>query len=289
MKPAAFAYERPATLRAVLEAKARWGTGARYLAGGQSLVPALNMRLNQPECLIDLNGVAQLRGIREEGGEIVIGALARHSEVIGSSAVAAAAPLLRQAGRYLAHAAIRNRGTFGGSVALADPAAEWPAACLLLGARMRIAGAQGLREVAAHDFFRGLYATALGEDELLESVVIPRQAPGTRNCVLELARRHGDYASAAVMATARPQGRRLTQLRLVFFAVADLPLQDPLLDNRLEEAANGADDARIEAVARDGLAGRELRADLYTAAATKRHLCGVLARRAVRNLQTEEQ
>lgn len=287
MKSSAFAYERPASVQEALASKLRWGTAASYLAGGQSLVPALNMRLNQPECLIDLNAVADLRGIREEGDEIVIGAMTRHAEVLRSEVVRAGLPVLCKAGRYLAHAAIRNRGTFGGSIALADPAAEWPASCVLLDARMRITGPDGSREVGACGFFQGHYATALGEDELLQAVVVPRQPADERSCVLELARRKGDYATAAVMARARVSGRRLSGLRLVFFAVADTPLRDELLEASLQEVANAGDLGRVEAAVMASLGGRNLRPDLYNAEATKRHLCCVLARRAIQQLLEE--
>lgn len=287
MKSSAFAYERPPTVDSALASKRRWGPAARFLAGGQSLVPALNMRLNQPECLIDLNAVAELRGIREEGGDIVIGAMARHAEVLGSELVRAGAPLLCQAGRHLAHAAIRNRGTFGGSVALADPAAEWPSACLLLEARMRIRRAERSLEVAASEFFQGLYTTALEEDDLLEAVVIPRQPADEKSCVLELSRRHGDYAMAAVMARAQVRAQRLSGLRLVFFAVADKPLRDPLLEATLQETANAGAHDRLEEAVRASLAGSSLRPDLYNAESTKLHLCGVLARRALQQLCKE--
>lgn len=281
MKATAFAFERPGTVQQALASKRAWGGAARFLAGGQSLVPAINMRFNQPECLIDLNGIDDLRGIRLDGGELRIGALARHAEVAGSELVQRNVPLLVQAGRHLAHVAIRNRGTFGGSVALADPAAEWPAACLLLGARMRILGEQGAREMPAERFFQGLYMTDLGEDELLESVVIPVQAAGEKSCVLELARRQGDYASAAVMARGRAEGGGLRGLRLAFFAVADRPVLDPALDASVERAVQAGSLAEVPAIVQQAMAAHPVRADLYNAARTKAYLCGVLARRAV--------
>lgn len=284
MKSGAFAFERPASVQQALATKARWGGAARFLAGGQSLMPAMALRFNQSECLIDLNGLEELRQIRMEGDRLVIGAMARHAQVIASPLVARAAPVLAQAGRYLAHAAIRNRGTFGGSVALADPAAEWPAACVLLDATVRILGAQGRREVAARDFFQGLYMTQLGEDELLESVVITPRTAQERSCALELARRHGDFATAAVMASAHVQGGKLQSLRAVFFAVADTPLHDAALDARLQDAFNAGPARDVAAETVKDLANRGLRADLYTQAATKAHLCGVLARRALSQL-----
>lgn len=281
MKASAFTYERPTDVEQALASKARWGTSARFLAGGQSLMPAMNMRFNASECLIDLNGIESMRGIRDEGDELVIGAMTRHEQVASSDLVRKKAPLLVQASRHLAHAAIRNRGTFGGSVALAHPDAEWPAACLLLDARIRMIGPSGSREVPAAEFFQGMYTTSLEENDLLESVVIPAQSSTERSCVLELARRQGDFATAAVMARAHVQGKSISQLRLVFFAVGDTPLRDPDLDSRVQEATNADNLAGIGDLVKAALLKQELRADLYAGPDTKRHLCSVLARRAV--------
>ena len=284
MKSGAFAFEKPASVQQALAAKARWGGAARFLAGGQSLMPAMALRFNASECLIDLNGLDDLARISLEGPQLVIGAMARHAQVIASPEVARAAPILAKAGRYLAHAAIRNRGTFGGSLALADPAAEWPAACLLLDATVRILGEQGRREVPIGQFLQGMYTTALDENELLESIVIAPRPADEKCCVLELARRHGDYASAAVMASACVQGGQLSGLRLVFFAVADTPLLDADLNARLQEAFNRDGANAVAPLAAQGAAAHGLRDDLYNQAATKAHLCGVLASRALTQL-----
>jgi carbon-monoxide dehydrogenase medium subunit len=247
-------------------------------------MPAMALRFNASECLIDLNGLDDLARISLEGTQLVIGAMARHAQVIASPDVARAAPILPKAGRYLAHAAIRNRGTFGGSLALADPAAEWPAASLLLDARVRIVGEQGRREVPIDQFLQGMYTTALDENELLESIVIAPRPADEKCCVLELARRHGDYASAAVMASARVQGGQLSGLRLVFFAVADTPLLDADLNARLQEAFNRDGASAVAPLAAQSAAAHGLRDDLYNQAATKAHLCGVLAARALTQL-----
>jgi carbon-monoxide dehydrogenase medium subunit len=284
MKSGAFAFEKPTSVQQALAVKARWGGAARFLAGGQSLMPAMALRFNESQCLIDLNGLDDLARISLEGTQLVIGAMARHSQVIASPEVARAAPILPKAGRYLAHAAIRNRGTFGGSLALADPAAEWPAACLLLDARVRIVGEQGRREVPIGQFLQGMYMTALEENELLEAIVIPSRPADEKCCVLELARRHGDYASAAVMASARVQGGQLTGLRLVFFAVADAPVLDAALNTQLQDAFNRGAANEVATQATQALSAHALRPDLYTEAATKAHLCGVLASRALTQL-----
>jgi len=284
MKSSAFAYERPDSVEQALAAKVRWGGAARFLAGGQSLMPAMNMRLNQSECLIDLNGLVSLRAIRQEGELLVIGAMACHADVALSPLVRRAAPVLVQAGRYLAHVAIRNRGTFGGSVALADPAGEWPAACLLLDARIRLQGKSGHREIVAERFFQGLYMTDMGENDLLESVAIPFQHPEEKSCVLELARRHGDFATAAVMTRGRVRDGKISYLRMVFYGVADTALRDVSLDASIEKMVNQGALLDVPEAVQLALASRNLHADLYTAAHTKRYLCGVLARRAVAQL-----
>ena len=286
MKSGAFAFEKPTSVQQALATKARWGGAARFLAGGQSLMPAMALRFNESQCLIDLNGLDDLARISLEGSQLVIGAMARHAQVIASAEVAEAAPILRKAGRYLAHAAIRNRGTFGGSLALADPAAEWPAACLLLDATVRILGEQGRREVPIGHFLQGMYMTALEENELLESIVITPRPVDEKSCVLELARRHGDYASAAVMASARVQGGKLTGLRIVFFAVADAPVLDAALNAQAQDAFNRGAASEVADLAARALAAHALRADLYNQAATKAHLCGVLAARALTQLAT---
>jgi carbon-monoxide dehydrogenase medium subunit len=284
MKSSSFSLERPRSMEQALATKARFGSAAQFLAGGQSLMPAMAMRFSQSECLIDLTGLEDLKRIKRIDGKLIIGAMATHAEVIASPEVAHATPLLLQAGRYLAHAAIRNRGTFGGSVALADPAAEWPAACMLLDARIQIVSEKGRREVVAGEFFQGMYRTDLAENELVEAIVLPAQSPDEKNCVLELARRQGDFASAAVMACGVMHDGRLSDLKMVFFAVADLPLRLPVIDAQLQELFNLKRLAAVDELVKTTLSKKNLRADLYMQASTKAHLCGVLARRAIEQL-----
>jgi carbon-monoxide dehydrogenase medium subunit len=279
MKAAGFRFLRARCVAEALALKAEHGEDARFIAGGQSLVPALNLRLLEPRALIDIAGVSELAGTRVEGDRLVIGALTRHAALANDPLVAAHAPLLLQALPYVAHAAIRSRGTFGGSVALADPAAEWPACCLALDAVMVFAGSgiDGERRVAAAEFFRGLYATALGPDDLLLRVEIPCQPAGARSVALELARRHGDFAIVGVAATA--SSGALTDPRIAFFGVADRPLRFAAVERALAEV--GVDAAAMELARLLEPVG-----DLYHSAATKRHLAGVLLRRAVQQLGT---
>ena len=194
MKPAPYGYARAATLDDVFSLLAEHGEDAKILAGGQSLMATLNMRLSEPEVLIDINRIDGLAGIQDTGDAIRIGAMARHVDVEESDVIATHAPLITAAMEHVAHPAIRNRGTFGGSIAFADPAAEMPACAVALGATMHIAGKGGTRDIPAADFFKGLYETAIGEGEILTAVSVPKITAGWKSGFMELARRHGDYA-----------------------------------------------------------------------------------------------
>lgn len=281
MKAAELSYECPSSLEEALDLKRQWGVSAQFLAGGQSLLPAVNMRLNSSECLIDLNRIASLRGIREEDGRVVIGAMTRHAEVAASPIVMRRLPVLVEASRFLAHSAIRNRGTFGGSIALFDPAAEWPAACLLLDAQIHTVSPAGRRSIAAERFIQGLYKTDLDENGLIESVSIPFQQPHERSVVLEQSRRLGDFASAAVMARGALDDVSAPNLRLVFFAVSDRPLRIESLEQELVALACAGRFPEIELRVKEALESQALVGDLYHSVPTKRHLAAVLARRAI--------
>lgn len=283
MKPAPFAYVRAASLDHVFDLLARHGDEARLLAGGQSLVPTLNLRLSAPALLIDINGLDELAGIAVENDMLRIGALTRQRTVEDSDEVARHGPLLKMAVPYIAHPAIRNRGTIGGSIAFADPAAELPACAVALGAQIELRGAEGSRTVAADGFFRGLYETDLGPGEVVTAVTVPTRA-GYRSAIAEFARRHGDYAMIGLAAHARLDGRTLADARLVFFGVGAKPARALAAGAAIE--GSEVDDATI-AAAQDALAGDlEPIGDLHAGAATKLHLAGVLTARVLRQLAT---
>ena len=268
MKSAAFRYARPENLAEAMILKRAEGEDARWLAGGQSLVPMMNLRMASPSLVIDLSRIRALTGISLQGETLRIGAMTRHAAVGADPMVARHAPLLAQAAPWIAHPAIRARGTIGGSLALADPAAEWPACCLALDATLVALGMDGAeRHIAAADFFQGIYATALLPDELLLRVEIPVQRG--RSALRELARRHGDYATVGLAATSAPA--------LAFFGVADRPLRFAGVEAAL--ADQGVDAA--VALLRTTL---EPIADLCHAAATKSHLAGVLLRRVAQEI-----
>ena len=284
MKPAPFAYVRAASLDQVFDLLARHGDEARLLAGGQSLVPTLNLRLSAPALLIDINALDELAGIAVDDGGLRVGALTRQRTVEESDEVARHAPLLKMAMPYIAHPAIRNRGTIGGSIAFADPAAELPACAIALGARFELRGADGARQVEAAEFFRGLYETDLRPGEVVTAVTIPPCA-GYRSAIAELARRHGDYAMVGLAAHARLDGKTLADPRLVFFGVGARPMQAPAAGAALE--GSEVDDATVQAAQKALADGLEPIGDLQASAATKLHLARVLLARVLRQLAAE--
>lgn len=220
MKAPNFAYVKPATLDDALDLLAAHA-GAVPLAGGQSLMATLNLRLSTPDLLVDIGGLDELRGIRLEGDAVYIGALTTHAEVAASPVVRQHLPLIAEAVRHVGHIAIRNRGTFGGSLAYADPAAELPACSVALDATLMIAGRAGRREVAAEQFYKGLFDTALNAGELIVGVRLPKQQPMQKWGFSELSRRHGDFALAGLAAVTTQDGDKISAARLVYIGCTD--------------------------------------------------------------------
>jgi aerobic carbon-monoxide dehydrogenase medium subunit len=256
VKAPSFAYARPRSLEEAFDLLERHGEGAKILAGGQSLVPSLNMRLSAPELLVDIGGIPNLGRIEVDRGVVRIGALATHSQLEGSPEVRKHVPMLAQAAPHIAHPAIRNRGTLGGSLALADPAAEYPACALALGAALVIQGRAGERFVEAASFFKGLFETELKPGEILVAVEFPAIKKDERSVFMELARRHGDYAIIGPGAT-------------------------PVLAKHVATASGRA--AALAALDKD----LSPPADLYHSSAAKLHLARVLLGRALDGLWNE--
>ena len=279
MKPAPFAYVRPESLEDAIGVLDERGEDARILAGGQSLMATLNMRLSAPGVLVDIGCVPGLAGIEKMGGGLRIGAMTRHAEVEASDLVGSRAPLIASAMPHIAHPAVRNCGTFGGSIAFADPAAELPACAVALGARMTIAGKGGTRTVDADAFFRGLYETALEPGEVLTAVDVPGIGAGWKSGFMELARRHGDYAIIGLAAHVEMEDGRFGRGRLVFFGAGERPVSAVRSAALLEgERWSDALGARIADALKEELDPFE---DLNADAAMRRHLAGVLARRVL--------
>ncbi len=275
MKPSPFAYAKARSVAHAIELLAE--DEARVLAGGQSLIATLNMRLSAPRLLVDLNGIGGLDGIALKDGMVEIGALVRHAQAERSVEIAQHAPLIAKALPHIGHPAIRNRGTIGGSIAFADPAAELPACLLALGGEVAISGPQGARNVKADDFFKDLFETALTPRDVLTAIRLPAATADSRTGFAELARRHGDYAMAGLAACARADGKGLKDVRLAYFGVGATPLRARQAETAL---AGGDVDAAVEALDRDLDPGD----DVQATGAVKKHLAGVLLRRVARQL-----
>lgn len=281
MKPAPFEYFDPRTVEEAVSLLREHGDDAKILAGGQSLMPLLNMRMARPEALVDLSRVAGLDYIRETDGALAIGAMTSKRTVEHSGLVKSRQPLLYAATRLVAHPQIRNRGTVGGSMAQADPAAEYPAVALVLSAELRAVGPDGERTIKADDFFVSYLTTALEPAEVLTEVRFPMLGDGTGWAFQELSRRHGDFAMAGAAVTLSVQGAgRCTEARIVLFGVGATPVR-----------ARGAEQMIVgEALAQPllELAGRKASEDLdeplsdvHASAEFRRHLAEVLTRRAL--------
>jgi carbon-monoxide dehydrogenase medium subunit len=219
MKAPAFDYARATSVANAIALLAQHGERAKLLSGGQSLMPAMNLRLLAPELIVDIGALDELRGIKTQGNLLSIGALTRHVDLQRSADIATHAPLLKEAVGHVAHPAIRNRGTIGGSLAHADPASELPACVIALDATIVARGPRGERRIAAGDFFVGIYETALSADELLTAIELPLPPPHSAHYFREFARRHGDYAVVGLAAQAVVNNQRLTDFRPVLFGV----------------------------------------------------------------------
>ena len=285
MKPAPFEYVRPASVAEAISALAEGGYAAKALAGGQSLIPAMNFRLAQPAVLVDLGDLDELRGIhpRDDGG-LVIGAMTLHREVEHSSLVAEHAPLLSEVMPWIAHPQIRNRGTVGGSLAHADPAAELPSVMQVLDAVLHVRGPDGERTVPIDEFYYGLFTTALEPDELLTAIEIPPPPAGSRSAFEEVSRRHGDFALAGVAAVIeQAEDGTVARARLSLLSVGD----GPILAERAMASLTGralTTESIREAAA---LTAEDLDppGDIHASAEFRRHLAGVLTTRALDRLR----
>jgi carbon-monoxide dehydrogenase medium subunit len=282
MKAAAFDYVKPKALSDALSLLVEGGDDARLIAGGQTLLATINMRLSEPSILIDITDVAELKGMSVVGDKLRIGALVTHTEIEDSDLVAKHAPLLKAAAPHIAHRAIRNLGTWGGSLAYGDPAAEWPACSLTLQATMVIHGPSGERKISAKDFFIDLYTTSLEPDEILVATEIPLATANQVFYFHELARRHGDYAVAGLAAVAEKQGSVLNNCVLTFFSVSSTPVMAVAAQDVVNgQVMNDQVIAKAVEAAREEI---DAIADITNSAAAKTHLIGVLLERGLKHL-----
>ena len=271
MKPYEFEYLRPASLDEALKMLAEYGDDAKVLAGGQSLLATLNMRLSAPGYLVDIGNLEDMNTISEMGGMIRVGGLCRHSKIQDSALIREQVPLLGKAIDHVAHAAIRNRGTHGGSIAFADPAAEIPACAVSLDALITLCSVDGERQVQASDFFKDLYETDLGENEIVKYIDYPKQRENGVCAFREFARRRGDFATAGLALSAEVKAQQVNGLRAVFFGVGNSPqlaqkvaelLEGKTLSDTLIEDAQALLDEDIEIIG-----------DVYSGAPMKKQLC----------------
>jgi aerobic carbon-monoxide dehydrogenase medium subunit len=281
VKPAPFEYVRPATLDEALDLFATLGPGAKALAGGQSLVPAMNFRVAQPAVLVDLNGLSGMDGVESGSGGLRLGAMVRHRSLETNATVRAAAPLITEAMPLVAHAPIRTRGTLGGSLAHADPAAELPAVMIALDAAVEIASRTGRRTVPAAEFFTGLYATALDAGELVTGVAIPAQAAADGWAIEEVARRHGDFALAgAAVVVSLDSQQTIVRARVALFGVHERAIRATSAERALtarRPTSELLDEAAVAASESDA----DPASDIHASTAFRRHLTRIVVRRAL--------
>lgn len=273
MKASAGGYARAVDVAHALELMAGSEGAGRFLAGGQSLVAAMNMRLSEGDMLIDISRIADLSGVREDGDRLRIGALTRHAQVGSDPMIRTHAPLLAEAVNYIAHAAIRNRGTIGGALAHADPAAEFPACALALGAAMHASGRAGTRDIPVEDFFEDVFTTALGDGEILTAISVPKAEPDEVQVIEEVARRSGDYALTGLCLVRRKAGHRLS-----VFSAGPVPM---LARGAMQALDAGDTEAAVEALRKE----IDPPSDTQASGSYRRHLAGVLLRRAVARIE----
>jgi CO/xanthine dehydrogenase FAD-binding subunit len=282
MKPAPFRYVAPTSVGEAISALTEYGYEAKLLAGGQSLIPAMNFRLSQPGVLVDLNRISSLGYITPTpAGGLRIGAMTRQRQVEQSALIAERAPLLAAAMPHIAHVQIRNRGTIGGSLAHADPAAELPAVISALGGTLVVEGPKGVRRITSDDFYVGLFATDLAADEVLTEIELPPQAARSGFAIQEITRRHGDYALVGIAVQVEvDEAGTCRGAKMVYFSVGEGPfLASNASAMLIGEKPTGA---LIESAAHDAaMKDLEPPSDIHASALYRRHLALVLGRRAL--------
>jgi len=280
VKPPPFDYSAPTTLEEAAALLQEHGEDARPLAGGQSLIPLLSLRLARPSHLVDLAGISELGSIVVEGDHLVIGSMVREGAAERSDDVRQLAPLLAQALPLIGHPAIRSRGTIGGSLAHADPAAELPAVALLLDAELvALSRSRGKRTIEVADFFTAFFTTALEPDEILTQIRIRRPEPGTGSAIEEIARRHGDFAMVGAAAMVRLQNGKITNARMALTGVSGVPVRSPEVETILR-GAEPSEEA-FGTAAEEAAKSLSPPADLHGSSAYRRHLAVVLMRRTL--------
>ena len=283
MKPAPFMHFAPDNLNDALKLLSEHAPSARVLAGWQSLVPLMNFRLSQPSCLIDINRIPDLAYISDNGNHIAIGAMTRERCIENSELVRNCIPLLHEATSFIGHAPIRNRGTIGGSVANAAPAAEYPAATLVLDCQMILHSVRGIRQVTAAQFFDGIMSTVLEPDEILVELIVPKTVSGCGWAFMEVTRRHGDFALVGIAAKLMLSGKNVTDVQIAACGVGPTPIRLSSAEHEILE--QGITDKAVKSAA--GAAANEVTpsGDLHATADYRRRLTAVLTSRALLKAQ----
>jgi aerobic carbon-monoxide dehydrogenase medium subunit len=270
LKAAAFEYHRPASAEAAVEMLAELGEDAKVLAGGQSLVPLMAMRLGRPEHLVDVNRVTGLGGVSRSDGMLRVGALTRHRALERDEAIGRDVPLLARAAPYIGHFQIRNRGTLGGSLAHADPAAELPAVAVALDAVIEARSVRGSRRIPAGDFFLSAFTTALEPDELVTAVHLPAWGPGSGFAVAELSRRQGDFAIAGAACGVQVADGRIARAAVALFGMGSVPIRARSADQAMAGALVA--EADLAAIGSEAVAALEPPSDVHGSAAYRRRV-----------------
>lgn len=280
MIPPNFDYHAPRSVGEALSLLSSLGSDAKLLAGGHSLLPMMKLRFAQPAHLIDLNRIAELRGICEDGDTVVIGAMTVEADLIASALLRQRVPLLPEAAKLIADPQVRNRGTIGGDIAHGDPGNDHPALSLALDATMVIQGAGGTRQVKADDFYLGLYTTALAEDEILTAIRVPAFAQGTGWAYEKLKRKTGDWATAGAAVVMRQAGGRVSQVRIALTNLAPTAIRVPAAEAAL--MGQPVNDATVKAAADAAMAAADPAEDLRGDIAYKTAMAGQMVQRAIR-------
>lgn len=280
MIPPNFDYHAPRSVGEALSLLSSLGSDAKLLAGGHSLLPMMKLRFAQPAHLIDLNRIAELRGICEDGDTVVIGAMTVEADLIASDLLRRRVPLLPEAAKLIADPQVRNRGTIGGDIAHGDPGNDHPALSLALDATMVIQGQGGTRQVKADDFYLGLYTTALAEDEILTAIRVPAFAQGTGWAYEKLKRKTGDWATAGAAVVMRLDGGRVSQVRVALTNLAPTAIRVPAAEAAL--LGQPVTDASVKAAADAAMAAADPAEDLRGDIAYKTAMAGQMVQRAIR-------
>jgi aerobic carbon-monoxide dehydrogenase medium subunit len=285
MKPAPFDYHAPTTVAETVSMLAQLGDEAKLLAGGQSLVPVLALRLARPEHIVDLNRVDELTRVERVDGKVRIGSMVRHVTAATDPELTREVPLLARAAAQVGHFQIRNRGTVGGSIAHADPAAEYPAVMLALEAELEVANSSGTRTLSAEDFFVSTFMTALEADDLLVAAVVPARRPGDGFAVEEIARRQADFAMAGVACAVHVEDGTVSSARVAVFGLGPTPLRLTTLEDALTGAS--ADAPNLDDAAVQSAASLDPPEDVHASSDYRRRVAGPLAIKAVRRALEE--